>query len=345
MPYISTETLIGAALLVVIALGYQYIPSSPSTSTSSGFSSEGISKSQKKRAAKKKAKGDSNSNNASGVSGTATPVEEVPIQKRDKAGFTASVGNGGKGGEGKSKGQQKQQQQQPQKKKLLAERLLPKEPKTKVDDMLAPEDRPPSIARVMKVSSNASSTSQANGNSGKFAALLEEPLANSNQKVGSVPLEKSSSASSNGEIVPKFEDDYADSSDDDKRAAPQAVSAPKKKANDGWNVVASKPKKLSALNISSDPSRQSTSLPLPDATRIQKKNAKKADAKKAARAAEEADRQRRLQMHKKDLERERINELYASKQSNPARGKALGGSGSAPSSKATVTANGKLVWD
>jgi len=38
-------------------------------------------------------------------------------------------------------------------------------------------------------------------------------------------------------------------------------------------------------------------------TKIQKKNAKKAEAKKEAKAAEEADRQRRLAMHKRDLER------------------------------------------
>ncbi|OCF34687.1 hypothetical protein I317_03762 [Kwoniella heveanensis CBS 569] len=335
MPYISTETLIGAALLVVVALGYQYIPSS-SGSSAQPNGSQAISKSQKKRAAKKKAKGVSASAGTSGASGTATPVSRI-----EESGSAASKQVTASGGEGKSKGQQ------PQKKKLLAERLLPKEPKTKVDDMLAPEDRPPSIARVMKVSSSSSSTPQING---KFAVLSEAPTTGNGhlEPAGSVPLEMSSSSSagSSGEKVAKFENDYASSSEGDEKAPlPQTVTAPKKKADDGWSVVASKPKKSSTLNISSDPSRQSTSLPLPDATRIQKKNAKKAEAKKAARAAEEADRQRRLQMHKKDLERERINELYASKQSNPARGKALGGSGSAPSSKATVTANGKLVWD
>ena len=48
---------------------------------------------------------------------------------------------------------------------------------------------------------------------------------------------------------------------------------------------------------------QSTSDPLPIATKLQKKNAKKADAKKAAKAADEADRQRRLATHKKDIEK------------------------------------------
>ncbi|WVQ94720.1 hypothetical protein IAU59_001800 [Kwoniella sp. CBS 9459] len=340
MPYISTETLLGAALLVVLAIGYQYLPASNGSVSSSGSSSshgQGISKSQKKRAAKKRAKGDS----ASGVSGTATPVEEVvPIQDKT-AGPTSNGNKAGEGG-GKGKGQ-------PQKKKLLAERLLPKEPKTKVDDMLAPEDRPPSIARVMKVSSTSPAAPHTDGSLSKPTSI-SEPAWVEKGEPSSSPLENSSSASSDrggdgGEKVPNFEDDYVDSSDEGAGAVSQPVSAPKKKANDGWNVVASKPKKTSIINISLDPSRQSTSLPLPDATRIQKKNAKKAEAKKAARAAEEADRQRRLQMHKKDLERERINELYASKQSNPARGKALSGSGSAPSSKATVTSNGKLVWD
>lgn len=38
-------------------------------------------------------------------------------------------------------------------------------------------------------------------------------------------------------------------------------------------------------------------------TKLQRKNQKKAEAKKAARAEEEADRLRRLAMHKRDLER------------------------------------------
>lgn len=38
-------------------------------------------------------------------------------------------------------------------------------------------------------------------------------------------------------------------------------------------------------------------------TKLQRKNQKKAEMKKAAKEAEEADRLRRLAMHKRDLER------------------------------------------
>ena len=46
-----------------------------------------------------------------------------------------------------------------------------------------------------------------------------------------------------------------------------------------------------------------STAPLPVSTKIQKKNAKKAEAKKAAKAADEADRQRRLTMHKREIEK------------------------------------------
>jgi hypothetical protein len=48
MPYISTEALVGAALLVIVALGYQYIPV-----TSADGSSSTNSKSSKKKNKKK----------------------------------------------------------------------------------------------------------------------------------------------------------------------------------------------------------------------------------------------------------------------------------------------------
>ncbi len=50
-------------------------------------------------------------------------------------------------------------------------------------------------------------------------------------------------------------------------------------------------------------SSQSTTSPLPVSTKIQRKNAKKSEAKKAAKAADEADRQRRLAVHKRDIEK------------------------------------------
>lgn len=70
---------------------------------------------------------------------------------------------------------------------------------------------------------------------------------------------------------------------------------------------------------------------------MQRKNAKKNEVKKALKAAEEAERQRRLNMHKRDLEREKINDLYAPKVKGIATSKGFGG--------ATIDNNGKLIWE
>nr|ODO02501.1 hypothetical protein L204_01237 [Cryptococcus depauperatus CBS 7855] len=111
-----------------------------------------------------------------------------------------------------------------------------------------------------------------------------------------------------------------------------------RQVEEDWNVVPRK-KKPDSLDISSRHHPLSTSLALPVATKGQKKNAKKAQVKKAQREAEEADRLKRLAMHKKELERERINELYtAHKKPQASRDHSTG-------AKASVTTNGKLVWD
>lgn len=61
---------------------------------------------------------------------------------------------------------------------------------------------------------------------------------------------------------------------------------------------------LETVSVSMTPgSSQSTTSPLPVSTKIQRKNAKKSEAKKAAKAADEADRQRRLAVHKRDIEK------------------------------------------
>ena len=57
------------------------------------------------------------------------------------------------------------------------------------------------------------------------------------------------------------------------------------------------------LSLSQSVASAPTSTALPVSTKIQKKNAKKSEAKKEAKAVEEADRQRRLAMHRRDLER------------------------------------------
>ena len=199
--------------------------------------------------------------------------------------------------------------------------------------MLAPEDLPPTHARVMKiVPSSPAVPPPASESGGSSAPTLAPP---GDTKIG------------------KFSDDYESESDDDVEE------------DDGWNMVQSKPKSRSSsllsmsgvevrpdLIVSSEPVSLSLSgtssspyasgpsipggaAPLPVSTKTQRKNAKKAETKKAAKAVEEADRQRRLAMHKRDLEKEKINEIYASGKKKAA-GKGTAG--------ATIE-NGRLVWD
>ncbi|WRT65545.1 uncharacterized protein IL334_002490 [Kwoniella shivajii] len=403
MPYISNETLIGAALLVVLILGYQYVPSSATTISNNANTISNVNtKSSKKKASKKNKKPSSSSPPPiAGPSKTAKESDRIALgqsaEKPNGAGAGAASGENNKGVSNnkvnKSKGgnnqkadkaslgdvnqekivsdrqqgnkpqpqaqaepQQQQSQQQQQKKKSLAEKLLPKEPKTKVDDMLAPEDRPGQIARVMKVTSSSSSGSgstnnNSNGTANPFAAISSQ-FTNRNQDDEEDKSEEEEEVNlANDHIdgkgkIDKFQDDYIPLSDDEPSGKTKSKSKSKSKTNDGWDVVTSKKKKSSTLNISDPFASQSTSLPLPSdlASRQQKKNAKKSEEKKAARANEEAERLRRLALHKKDLERERINELYAAKQSDSSRGKSLHTSNT-PGSRATLTENGKLVWD
>jgi hypothetical protein len=58
-----------------------------------------------------------------------------------------------------------------------------------------------------------------------------------------------------------------------------------------------------SINFTSSNPQTATSLALPTATKVQRKNQKKAEANKAARAAEEEERLRRLAMHKRQLEK------------------------------------------
>lgn len=88
-------------------------------------------------------------------------------------------------------------------------------------------------------------------------------------------------------------------------------------------------------------------------TKIQRKNAKKAEVKKAQREAEEADRLRRLTSHKRDLERyayrigayangrNKINEIYSKQQKVVRQAGKVVSAGQA----ATMNDKGQLVWD
>lgn len=81
--------------------------------------------------------------------------------------------------------------------------------------MLAPEDRPPQIARVMKIVS------------------AEEAAAAQNK-------------------VEKFADDYAESSDADGDDSEPAAPVARKPQNDGWNVVAAKKSESGSLESTVD---------------------------------------------------------------------------------------------
>jgi hypothetical protein len=70
-------------------------------------------------------------------------------------------------------------------------------------------------------------------------------------------------------------------------------------------------------------------------TKRQRQNATKREAQKAAKASAEADRLETLAKHKRELERAKMMEQFASGKG----GKTSGGM------KASVDANGKLVWE
>lgn len=58
-----------------------------------------------------------------------------------------------------------------------------------------------------------------------------------------------------------------------------------------------------SISISNSTQPSSSFTPLPVDTKVQRKNAKKSDDKKAIKDAEEADRLQRLAQHKKGLEK------------------------------------------
>lgn len=241
MPYVSTEALVGAGLVVLLAFGYQHITST-STATDNAAGTTGAAKKKNKNKKKKSAgagagashadspsigvsEADSDVPQAKGKGNGKKNVAPVPVAVAAKAAptpspepeaapptsFAAAAGGASS-------------PTPPRKPKLLAEKLLPKPRKTVVDEWvmltvalwdqltlskLEPEDRPPQIARVMKII-------PAQGPSPPMHQRIE-----------------------------KFADDYAESSDpawsDSDSATPSAqASVPRKSANDGWNVVAAK---------------------------------------------------------------------------------------------------------
>ncbi|TXT04251.1 hypothetical protein VHUM_04249 [Vanrija humicola] len=272
MPYISTEALVGTALVAVLAIGYHLMPKGAEAGSSGGSGKKKNKKSKRKTTAAAAVKSGAAAGNSDEAPSAATTEVESDAPAKAKKGKGKAAAKASPAPAPKpapaavdtARDQPKPASfaaaaggsstpSAPAKPKLLAEKILPKPRKTKVDDMLEPEDRAPQLARVMKITS--------------------------------------------ADKVPAFEEDYTEStSDDSADEAPAAQEAT-------WNVVASKKKPVS-LSIGGAPKVYKHSADTSDGlTKIQRKNAKKADAKKAQKAADEADRLRRLAQHKKTLER------------------------------------------
>ena len=124
MPYISTEALVGGAILVGLALGYQYIPltSSVASGTSSGSSKK------KNKNKKKSGKG------SSGQEGLSDNVESIRQETLGKGkGAHGSLEQPGAKVNGDvNKGQASSAPSS--KPKTLAQKLAPQPRKTKVDE-------------------------------------------------------------------------------------------------------------------------------------------------------------------------------------------------------------------
>lgn len=117
MPYISTEALVGAALLVVVALGYQYIPVG-----GSGGSSTTSKSSKKKNKKKSKGAGDAVGSNGSTGGNGHSSEKAGAANETDKS----STSNGPTATQ--------VQAQQATKPKTLAQKIAPQPRKTKVDE-------------------------------------------------------------------------------------------------------------------------------------------------------------------------------------------------------------------
>lgn len=145
MPYISTEALVGAALLVALAFGYQHITASGNDATSSAK--------KKKKNNKKKSKSAVPDDVApiAVASGSETETKNNKSKKKNKGKQQATVKDPKSTppattprspapepvpDEPKSFAEAAQEDgsQEPKKPKMLAEKLLPKPRKTKVDE-------------------------------------------------------------------------------------------------------------------------------------------------------------------------------------------------------------------
>lgn len=192
--------------------------------------------------------------------------------------------------------------------KTLAEKLLPKPRKTAVDDMLETPDYP-ALSRVMRVRPRPDEKPASGFSWGDYEDVRVDD-----------GTEPGAAAATENDVDADGEGDQDD--------------------NDRWGVVKSKSRSRQHQNTSASQSqpasRQTQSSG--EQTKRQRHNANKREAQKVAKAAAEADRLATLAKHKRELERIQMAEQFAS----GGRGKASKVSGGM---KASVDANGKLVWE
>jgi hypothetical protein len=100
----------------------------------------------------------------------------------------------------------------------------------------------------------------------------------------------------------------------------------------------SEPNQNSSSQFQSTSQQHKTSSTSSEQTKRQRQNAAKRETQKAAKASAEADRLATLAKHKRELERTKMLEQFASGGGGKG-GKTSGGM------KASVDGNGKLVWD
>ncbi len=133
MPYISTEALVGAALLVVLAVGYQYLPKAPGGSGSNAAKKKGKKRSkptpaeeaQSEPAAKTGSKG---KRKPSGSGEDVSRAAQAAKQAGNSTSMPDEVTNGSPSFAAVAGGSQSAMP------KTLVERLAPKARKTKVDE-------------------------------------------------------------------------------------------------------------------------------------------------------------------------------------------------------------------
>lgn len=121
MPYISTEALVGAALLVVVALGYQYIPISTTGESSSGGSKSSKKKNKKKSKATGASSGEATSANGDSTTAITSALTEKPSIKQN-------------GGAEQAESSSSSKAEPKTKPKTLAQKIAPQPRKTKVDE-------------------------------------------------------------------------------------------------------------------------------------------------------------------------------------------------------------------